>query len=98
MDLVRLIAILELATHCKIKARALISDNKYLEDDTLDRVCYYYLSLRTTITTIEEILETMDEDTLEVEDSQLLVTLYLSIQQCSQVEAVLTDRISMVSH
>jgi len=98
MDLARLIAILELATHCKIKARALISDNTYLEDDTLDRICYYYLALRTTITTIEEILETMDDDALEVEDSQLLATLYLSIQQCSQVETVLTDRISMVSH
>jgi len=98
MDLPRLIAILELATHCKIKARALISDNEHLDDDALDRVCYYYLSLRTTITTIEEILQTIDEDSEGEFDSELLATLYLSIQQCSQVEAVLTDRISMVSH
>jgi len=98
MDLPRLIAILELATLCKTKARALISDNKYLDDDALDRTCYYYLALRTTITTIEEIIKRVDEeDSVEV-DAELLTTLYLSIQQCSQVEEVLTDRISMVSH
>lgn len=98
MDIPRLIAVLELADVCKIKARALISSNKHLDDDALDKACHYYLALRTTITTIEEIIKRVDEeDNIEV-DAELLTTLYLSIQQCSQVEEVLTQRISMISH
>ena len=98
MDLPRLIAILKLASLCKTKARALISDNKFLDDDALDRACYYYLALRTTITTIEEIIKRVDEEYNFEVDSELLAELYLSIQQCSQVEEVLTNRISMISH
>tara|TARA_R110002110_G_scaffold397245_1_gene612519 strand:- start:406 stop:702 length:297 start_codon:yes stop_codon:yes gene_type:complete len=98
MDIPRLIAVLELADLCKTKARALISGNKYLDDDALDKACHYYLALRTTIITIEEVIKRIDvEDSFEV-DSELLATLYLSIQQCSEVEEVLTQRISMISH
>ena len=102
MDLPDLINILELTTHCKIKARALISDSEHLDDDMLDKVCNYYLSLRTTIDIVEKILSSMDEEMIydadKIKDISLMINLYLSIKQSSKFEDLLTSRISIVSH
>tara|TARA_R110000851_G_scaffold263079_2_gene415574 strand:+ start:1828 stop:2136 length:309 start_codon:yes stop_codon:yes gene_type:complete len=102
MDLPDLIKILKLATHYKIKARALISDSEYLDDDLLEKACHYYLSLRTITNIIEKILLSMDEEVIydanTIKDTSLIISLYLSIKQNSKFEDLLTSRISIVSH
>tara|TARA_R110000744_G_scaffold277691_3_gene390040 strand:- start:315 stop:623 length:309 start_codon:yes stop_codon:yes gene_type:complete len=102
MDLADLISILELTTHCKIKARAIISDNNNLDDDMLDKACHYYLSLRTTIDIVEKIVSYMDEEVVyeidELSNITLVTSLYLSIKQSSKLEDLLTSRMSIVSH
>ena len=102
MHLLDLISILELTTHCKIKARALISDSENLDDDILDKACHYYLSLRTTIDIIEKTLLIMDKEVIhdvnKIKDIALIASLYLSIKQNSKLEDLLSDRVSMISH
>ena len=96
MDLSSLLTILQLTNGCKIKARALISDNELLDEDTLERACYYYIALKTTSSIVEEIVNNVDINTGE--DIDLLASLFLGINKCSEMEDLLSEKISMLSH
>ena len=101
MDLSSLLTILQLTNGCKIKARALISDNELLDEDTLERACYYYIALKTTSSIVEEIVNNVDINTGKVEkaeDIDLLASLFLGINKCSEMEELLSEKISMLSH
>ncbi len=99
MDLSSLITILELTNTCKIKARALISDNQFLDEDTLERACYYYIALKTTSTIAREAVDNISKSTESVEDNiDLLASLFLGISKCSEMEALLGERVNILSH
>jgi len=98
MDLSSLLTMLQLIDGCKMKARALISENEFLDEDTLERACYYYIALKTTASIVEEIVDNVDKNTGKADDIDLLASLFLGIRKCSEMEALLGERVSVLSH
>ena len=98
MDLSSLLTILELTDSCKMKARALISENEILDEDTLERACYYYIALKTTSSIVKEIVSNVDKNTGKTDNIDLLASLFLGITKCSEMEALLGEKISILYH
>jgi|2_EtaG_2_1085320.scaffolds.fasta_scaffold20175_4 hypothetical protein len=100
MDLSGLLAILELATVCKLKSKAILSDGYLLDDSTLEINCHYFIALLDTVHVVEEMISTFDVDEKKenVGDITLLADLFMNIQRCSEIEGRLSERINMSIH
>ena len=98
MNLKGLIEILHVANIHKTKIKSLLWDFFDDDDDMVDRVCEYYLSLRATIKIIEEILQSDEAETGQIENIDMLSRLYVSVNLSSRAEERLTERVSILSH
>jgi|TARA_R110002020_G_scaffold351513_1_gene564694 hypothetical protein len=98
MDLISVIAILELATACKLKSKAILSDGHLLSDHTLEINCHYFIALLDTIYIAEEMILTFSEKGESTEDASSLAELYANIQRCSEIETRLSEQINMTTH
>ena len=98
MDLYGLMAILELATACKLKSKAILSGGDLLDDYTLEMNCHYFIALLDTIHAAEEMILAFDEKQEKVGDITLLADLFMNIQRCSEIEERLSERINLSIH
>ena len=98
MDLVSIIAILELATACKLKSKAILSDGHLLSDYTLEINCHYFIALLDTIYVAEEMILAFSEEDESTENFSSSADLYANIQRCSEIETRLSEQINMTTH
>tara|TARA_R110000824_G_scaffold101711_1_gene241574 strand:+ start:5534 stop:5830 length:297 start_codon:yes stop_codon:yes gene_type:complete len=98
MNLKSLIEILYVANIHKTKIKSLLWDFSDGDDDMVDRVCEYYLSLRSTIIILEEILQSDEAETGHIENIEMLSQLYVSVNSSSRAETRLSERVNILSH
>ena len=98
MDLITIITILELATACKLKSKAILSDGHLLSDYVLEVNCYYFIALSDTIHIAEEMILEFSEKGEGIENISSLADLYENIQRCSEIEVRLSEQINLTTH
>ena len=98
MDLKSLITILELATTCKLKSKAILSDGHLLSDYVLEVNCHYFIALLDTIYTVERMISEFAEKGKNIEEVASLANLYENILRCSEIEVRLSEEINITTH
>lgn len=98
MNLSDIIKIAAIATSCRSRARALLSENEYLDDYTFNALVSYTDNVLDTLELLSEILEN-HYDNLHTQDCLVLMQqIKENIDESVEIEEYLSNFVSLTVH
>ncbi len=98
MNLSDIIKIAAIACSCRNRARALLSDNELLDDETFDALIAYTDNVLDTIDLLSEVLQNHD-DNLNTHDCLILMQqIKENIDKSAEIEQFLSQYVSLTVH
>lgn len=98
MELTDIIKILTMALSCKSRAKMLLIENQYLEDNIFDALVIYAGNIIETINLLSEIIETHYENLNTVECLEIMKKVKNKIDDSAIIENHLSRYVSLAVH
>lgn len=98
MDIYNLIKIYQITESCYERTKHVFSEHECLEDQDLENLCTFFLSLRNTMDYLEEILNERGPNEEKVSDLKILDKIYALLNVNTVYEELVNNKISLYVH